>query len=430
MIKYAETFDVAHKFLVTPHASELASARHRGQGPQLVLASVQTADRAIARQTQLGREGQLSRCVVGTREQCAPSPDSAGSARIFDDAIHLPRWTYVPDAALTILLGERPQTRSRTVWPPTSTSPSCWNVPLRRRRSVIHGPTRCRPPSNGLSCPARGSLAHARGQRMRARGVVASSDLASLLQLADRGAGTLVVATLASGGSVETLDSLSRLPAAVSTGRADQHACVGRYAALRCRRRPRRRTRRSVGWPAAAANTPWRLLSALEWHLAGGDTVAQAESVTAAAAAAQLMTRNPTGVPSFSRLLLGPTGSHFAAPPHRRTDSARSSGTPSCCARARDCSHVDVQLTRTTDYRLVVFAGSPWEAQLAGGPGGGTVVGVGGTVPGARCKLRYPGDTDDDVRLLTEVLVPELIAARAWQAAPRSRTQVDDLLPG
>jgi hypothetical protein len=31
--------------------------------------------------------------------------------------------------------------------------------------------------------------------------------------------------------------------------------------------------------------------------------------------------------------------------------------------------------------------------------------------------VRYPGDSDDDVRLLTEVLVPELLAARAWRAA-------------
>jgi hypothetical protein len=29
--------------------------------------------------------------------------------------------------------------------------------------------------------------------------------------------------------------------------------------------------------------------------------------------------------------------------------------------------------------------------------------------------VRYPGDSDDDVRLLTEVLVPELLASRAWQ---------------
>ena len=64
-----------------------------------------------------------------------------------------------------------------------------------------------------------------------------------------------------------------------------------------------------------------------------------------------------------------------------------------------------------------MFAGSPWEEQLAQWttPRGSTVVAVGGSVPGAGVEVRYPGDDDDDVRLLTEVLVPELIAARAWQ---------------
>ena len=47
---------------------------------------------------------------------------------------------------------------------------------------------------------------------------------------------------------------------------------------------------------------------------------------------------------------------------------------------------------------------------------GSTVVGVGGYVAGAGHTLRYPGDADDDVRLLTEVLVPELVAAHAWRA--------------
>jgi hypothetical protein len=81
-----------------------------------------------------------------------------------------------------------------------------------------------------------------------------------------------------------------------------------------------------------------------------------------------------------------------------------------------DWSHVDVYLTKTTDYRLAVFAGSAWEAQLAEWTTarGSTVVGIGGDVPGAGYHLRYPGDTDDDVRLLTEVLVAELVAAAAW----------------
>lgn len=83
-----------------------------------------------------------------------------------------------------------------------------------------------------------------------------------------------------------------------------------------------------------------------------------------------------------------------------------------------DWSHVDVYRTKNTDMRMLVFAGSAWEAQLAEwtGPRQTTVVAVGGTVPTATTCVRYPGDGVDDVRLLTETLVPELVAARAWQA--------------
>ena len=91
---------------------------------------------------------------------------------------------------------------------------------------------------------------------------------------------------------------------------------------------------------------------------------------------------------------------------------------PAVGCETGDWSHVDVYLTKTTDYRLLVFAGSDWEPQLAEWTTarGSTVVGVGGNVAGAGYNLRYPGDSEDLVRLLTEVLVPELIAARAWQA--------------
>jgi len=84
-----------------------------------------------------------------------------------------------------------------------------------------------------------------------------------------------------------------------------------------------------------------------------------------------------------------------------------------------DWSHVDVYLTKTTDYRLLVFAGSEWESQLAEWTQerDSTVVVVGGSVAGAQCEIRYAGDEDDDVKLLTEVLVPELVASAAWQAS-------------
>src|SRR4029079_19195156 len=65
-----------------------------------------------------------------------------------------------------------------------------------------------------------GSSAYAGGvaaARMRARGLIASAELASSQLTPDWGEGTLVVATSASGGSKETLDALDRLPATVHT---------------------------------------------------------------------------------------------------------------------------------------------------------------------------------------------------------------------
>lgn len=83
-----------------------------------------------------------------------------------------------------------------------------------------------------------------------------------------------------------------------------------------------------------------------------------------------------------------------------------------------DWSHVEVYLTKTTDYRLMLFAGSRWEDELLRWTGerGSTVVAVGAELPRAALSLRYAGDEVDDVRLLAEVLVAELLAQRAWAA--------------
>lgn len=45
------------------------------------------------------------------------------------------------------------------------------------------------------------------------------------------------------------------------------------------------------------------------------------------------------------------------------------------------------------------------------------VVSVNGDFPGASATVRYPHDDVDAVRLLTETLVPELVAAHLWVAA-------------
>jgi glucosamine 6-phosphate synthetase-like amidotransferase/phosphosugar isomerase protein len=277
-----------------------------------------------------------------------------------------------------------------------------------------------------------GSSAYAGGvaaARMRAGGLVAVSELASSPLLPRWGPGTLVVATSATGGSVETLDALDRLsaepngdalivaltntPGSAITDRCDAVVELGAEP-------------EDGGIACRTYQHTLALLAALEQHLIGADTATLAASVAAAAqASAHLLDTEKDWCPELSEMLLGPSGTHIAAPADRFCSAQQGAlmlrEGPRLAAvgcETGDWSHVDVYLTKTTDYRLLVFAGSAWEAQLAEWTTlrDSTVVGVGGTVPGARLNLRYPGDEDGDVRLLTEVLVPELVAARAWQA--------------
>ena len=273
-----------------------------------------------------------------------------------------------------------------------------------------------------------GSSAYAGGvaaARMRARGLVAASELASSTLLPQWGPGTVVVATSASGESVETLDALRRLPARTTTVALTNTA--ESTIAERCDAVvPMGAEPEDGGVACRSFQHTVALLLALEAHLAGAGTAPLVVAARAAAeATAHLIDTEVDWRPDVTRLLLGPNGTHLAAPA-RRFSSAQQGALmlregprlPAVGCETGDWSHVDVYLTKTTDYRLLVFAGSQWENQLAEWTTqrGSTVVGVGGDVPGAAYTVRYPGDESDDVRLLTETLVPELMAARAWAA--------------
>lgn len=282
-----------------------------------------------------------------------------------------------------------------------------------------------------------GSSAYAGGvaaARMRRRGVLATSELASSQHLPAWGDHALVVATSASGESTETLDALDRLPGAPRTVALTNTPNSG--ITTRCDAVVELAAGPEVGGVACRSyQHTVALLIALECHLAGTSTAALADALAASAdATAHLLSTESDWLPALSELLLGPHGTHLTAPAERFCSAQQGAlmlrEGPRLAAvgcETGDWSHVDVYLTKTTDYRLLVFGGSRWEAQLAEWTTarGSTVVGVGGAVPGAAHQLRYPGDDDDDVRLLTEVLVPELIAARAWQAAA-ARTEHPD----
>ena len=84
-----------------------------------------------------------------------------------------------------------------------------------------------------------------------------------------------------------------------------------------------------------------------------------------------------------------------------------------------DWNHVDVYLTKTLDYRALLFTGSRFDADALKWMTDrhSHVVTVGAEPDGVAASVRYPGDDDQVVALLTEVLVAELLAAHWWLRA-------------
>ncbi len=272
-----------------------------------------------------------------------------------------------------------------------------------------------------------GSSAYAGGvaaARLRARGIRAVCELASSDLQPQWGSGTTVVAISATGGSRETLAALEahRDATVVALTNTSASPMVERAAHVV----DMAAGVEEGGVACRSFQHTLVLLAALEAHLAGEPLGSLADVVDKAADASEhLLATSDAWLPAVADLMAGPDGTHLAAPA-RRLSSAQQGALmlregprlPAVACEAGDWAHVDVYLTKNTDYRLLVFAGSRWDDGILEWtrPRGTTVVAVGGDFPEAALTVRYPHDDIDDVRLLTETLVPELVAAHLWSA--------------
>jgi glucosamine 6-phosphate synthetase-like amidotransferase/phosphosugar isomerase protein len=278
-----------------------------------------------------------------------------------------------------------------------------------------------------------GSSAYAGGvaaARMRARGLVVVSELASTDLLPQWGPGTLVVAVSATGSSRETLAALEHVdPGATTVALTNNPESP---LAARCDHTVAMHAEPEQGGVACRSfQHTLVMLMALEAHLAGEDPEQLVAAVEHAADGSQLLLdAQDDWLGHVTPLLDGPDGTHLVAPARRLSSALQGAlmlregprrFATGC--EAGDWAHVDVYLTKNTDYRLLVFAGSAWDDGIREwtGPRETTIVAVGGDFPGASATVRYPHDDVDDVRLLTEVLVPELVAAHLWLGAETSR---------
>ena len=260
--------------------------------------------------------------------------------------------------------------------------------------------------------------------RMRALGIDAVAELASSELLPPPEPGQLVVAISASGGSRETLDAVAQYqghsPVVAVTnieGTALTEAADGAvlmHAGL------------ERGGVSCRSYTHTQvMLMALEERLCGVDRDLLAMVGGAADATQDLLDRRASWLPDLVDVM-GDAELTAVVAPFRRLGNASQSALmlregprrPAIASETGEWSHVDVYLTKTQDYRVLLLPGSRYEPELLRWTSerGSTVVALGAAVDGADGSVRYRYDDDEEVRMLAEVVVTELLAADLWMA--------------
>ncbi|MEU7898533.1 SIS domain-containing protein [Nonomuraea sp. NPDC049152] len=262
--------------------------------------------------------------------------------------------------------------------------------------------------------------------RLRARGFDAYAEYGSAAATFPAGPQTLVVPISATGGSRETLDALARYAGGASPVVALTNVEGSKITETADQVIPMLAGEERGGVACRTFQHTLILLLALESRLTGVARDIPDLVRRAAEATSDLLDRRDDWLPTALELLEGPHGVYAIAPAERMSSAEQSAlmvregpRRPADACESGDWSHVDVYLTKTLDYRALLFPGSLYDEQAMDWvrQRGSTVLTVGGHVEGERASIRYRHDDDPDVALLTETLVAELVAAHWWRAS-------------
>jgi glutamine---fructose-6-phosphate transaminase (isomerizing) len=265
--------------------------------------------------------------------------------------------------------------------------------------------------------------ADAAARRLRRHGLTAVAELASVEATFPPSPDLTMIAISASGTSAETA-SLLRTHHGVSTTIAVTNAVAPPADAVVA-------LHAGVETGGVACRTYLHtlvVLLALEEQLTGIDLRLGERVRRSAAATAYLLDRRDGWLPPTLEALDGAEGLWLLAPAERLGTALQGAlmiregprrAADGC--ETGDWNHVDVYLTKTLDYRALMFAGSRFDADALTWmvDRGSHVVTVGAEFDGATASVRYPGDDDPVVALLTEPLIAELVAATWWVSLPQ-----------
>jgi D-arabinose 5-phosphate isomerase GutQ len=258
--------------------------------------------------------------------------------------------------------------------------------------------------------------------RLRRAGIDAVAELASVGATTPPSPDLLVVGISASGRSAETLTALERYvgrsPTVALTNEAGSP--LGSLADVVV---PLEAGVEQGGVACRTFQHTGLVLRQLEAHMLGRDPGIAGLCERVAGATAELLLRRPDWLPATAAALDGPDGVAVIAPAERSSSAAQGAlmvregpRRQATASETGDWNHVDVYLTKTLDYRALLFTGSPFDGAVMEWcrSRSSTVVAVGAELPGAALTLRYRGDADEDVAIHTETLVAELVASAWW----------------
>jgi glucosamine 6-phosphate synthetase-like amidotransferase/phosphosugar isomerase protein len=259
-------------------------------------------------------------------------------------------------------------------------------------------------------------------RRLRAAGLDATAEYASVERAAPADPQTLVVAVSNHGASRETVAVAGDYPEYVAlTNTPDSPLAKGTDRVV-----PMLAGVERGGLASRSFQHSLILLDALASRLTGDGRDVAALCRRAADASEDLLERRSAWLPRAVESLDSGAGFFAIAPAERISSAAQSAliTREGPYRRAEfgetgDWAHVDLYLTKFLDYRALFHPGSRWDEYALGWlrERSATVVAVGGEVPDAACVIRYHGDADPRVRLYAEVLVGELVATTWWCAA-------------
>jgi fructoselysine-6-P-deglycase FrlB-like protein len=253
---------------------------------------------------------------------------------------------------------------------------------------------------------------------LRARGIDAVAEYASVENRpAFPNDETLIIAISATGTSQETLDAVDGEFVALTN---DPGSALARRATAVVEMRA------GVEQGGVACRSFQHTQLLLHALVTGDARRTAALARRTADATEDLLDRRAEWLPAARDLLDGGDGIFPIAPAERISSALQSAlmfregprrAADGC--ETGDWAHVDVYLTKTLRYRALFLPGSRYDEQALDWlrERGSTVVAVGGEVPGAALAVRFRHDDDSGVRLMTETLVAELIAADWWAAA-------------